>query len=438
MIARDSTATRQSPTGLPAPAAGARRPRLAICTAMTAAPGTAPESFVLTRKFIDGVREYAKHWPGSITVHIERSDEAGSNLDQMEVQPRDVPFELRWIAKDESDERRFLPMMESSDLILAALVDKHVCLAQQCRAHGVPLVYVSEYSVKTRQQIVRTETRNPILRWRRIHWTTRLEHEYRAAVALAQGVQCNGLPTYNIYQSLNGRALLYCDTRVRAEQLVSPAALEKRVTEMRRGKPLRLAFSGRLIAMKGADHLPLVADELKRLNVAFTMDICGGGALEFKLRADIARLGLQDRVRLRGVLDFERELLPFISREIDLFVCCHRQGDPSCTYLETYSCGVPIVGYDNEAFAGLAEMSNAGGRGWVTPLDDPVTLARKIADLNERRDDIATASHNALVFALQHTFEHTMRKRVQHMLECMKDHDSMRANLTGSSQHAAT
>jgi glycosyltransferase involved in cell wall biosynthesis len=390
---------------------------MVLCTAMTARPGGRQGSFVLTRKFVDGVLEYVKHWPGPVSVWVERTDKPGTNLDHVETHPDDVLFELHWLASG-SDER-FMRAIESADLVLAALVDKHVSLAELCRARGVPLVFVTEYSVKTRQQIVRTETRNPLVRWRRQRWTTRLETRYERAVALAAGVQCNGLPTYKAYSGRNPRSLLYFDTRVRGDQLVSSDVLEQRLSHLRQGKPLRLAFSGRLIAMKGADHLPLVARELRRLNVPFTMDICGGGALEAAMREAIARFELTQQIRLRGVLDFERELLPFIAREIDLFVCCHRQGDPSCTYLETYSCGVPIVGYDNEAFAGLAAASGVGGPDWVTPMDDPVTLARKIADLGGSREGIAQASHNALAFATRHTFEHTMCNRVQHMLDCL-------------------
>jgi len=396
------------------------RPRLAICTALEATSGKRDGSFVLTRKFLEGVREYGRYWPGSIAVWVQRLTQADGNLDHVEVHPSELPFDLQWIEGDERDGDRFLPAIRSADLVLAALVDRHVALAELCQRQGVPLVYVSEYSIKTRQQIVRAETRNPIVRWRRHVWTTRLEDAYCDAVRRAAGVQCNGLPTHNAYKSLNPRALLYFDTRVRAEQLVSKATLTHRLDELRQGGAIRLAFSGRLTAMKGPDHLPLVARELKRLGVAFTFDVCGGGELEGRMRSDIARFGLADCLRLRGVLDFERELLPFVAREVDVFVCCHRQGDPSCTYLETYSCGVPIVGYDNEAFAGLAAASNVGGPGWVTPMDDPITLARRIADLANRREEIAAASHNALAFAARHTFEHTMENRVQHMLECMR------------------
>jgi colanic acid/amylovoran biosynthesis glycosyltransferase len=384
---------------------------------MTAVPGQAAGSAVLTHKFVEGAREYSKHWPGSITVWIQKVDSQDNNLDHVEIHPSEQPFDLRWLSGSSDD--RFLPAIRESDLVLAALVPKHVCLADQCGEARVPLTYITEYSVTTRRQIVRSETRNPLLRWRRELWAIQCERKYRRAVRAATSVQCNGTPTFNAYKGINNHALLFFDTRVASDQLISSTDLDRRLADLAQQRPLRLAFSGRLIAMKGVDHLPVVARELLRLGVPVTMDICGGGNLEAQLRADIERMGLVAYVRLRGVLDFATELLPFVSREVDLFVCCHRQGDPSCTYLETYSCGVPIVGYANEAFAGLVDVSGVGGRDWVTPLDDPIALARRIAELSSRRQEIAQAARTARAFAARNTFESTFKSRIAHMLESM-------------------
>jgi colanic acid/amylovoran biosynthesis glycosyltransferase len=299
--------------------------------------------------------------------------------------------------------------------VLATLVDKHVELAELCAVFQTPLVYIAEYSVLTRRQIIRAETHNPLLRWRREMWTTQLEKQYVACVRRATGVQCNGTPTYEAYRQLNRQTLLYFDTRVRQSQLVNLDVLNVRTEEMRSGAPLRLAFSGRLIAMKGVDHLPRVAQALQRLGVDFTLEIFGGGELEEPIEKAIHRMQLKDCVFTRGVLDFATGLLPRMSRTVDLFVCCHRQGDPSCTYLETYSCGTPIVGYDNEALKGLVSLSNVG---WISPLDQPQLLAQRIAHLNQRRDLLAHAAFAARRFAATHTFEKTMQIRIDHLLGC--------------------
>jgi colanic acid/amylovoran biosynthesis glycosyltransferase len=395
---------------------GINRPNLTIFTAMNATIGQRDGTFVLTRKFLDGVMEYVNLWPGEISIWIQRELHLDNNLDHVEVHPKDLPFRLNWLQSKGIE--RFYPAFDEAGIILAALVPKHVDLAQLCVERNIPLIYITEYSVLTRRQIVRAETRNPLLRWRRERWAVNTEKKYCRAVGLAAGIQCNGLPTFSAYSGLNQHALLYFDTRVRSRQLVKDDVLDQRLLNMRNGRPLRLGFSGRLISIKGVDHLPIVANELLRLGVPFTMDICGGGELEPTLRKNIRHFGLENHVRMLGILDFENGLLPFVSSSLDLFVCCHRQGDPSCTYLETFSCGVPIVGYANEAFSDLAVVSDVGGAKWATPMDDPVYLARIIADLNNKREEIEIASRKALAFASLNTFEVTMSKRVQHLIKC--------------------
>ncbi len=372
------------------------------------------EAFELTKKFVDGANEYVKRWHGPVVVLVSRAQSASSNLDTMLVKPSDVPFGLEW--RPESD-AELTQRIAHAQLVLGTLVHRNTGLVQLGRQVNVPVVYITEYSVETRCQIVRAETTNPVLRWRRQSWTKRLERRYEQAVRCADGVQCNGTPTFRAYQSISRRPLLYFDSRVRHDMLVCSKQIQERTSQFQSGGPLRLAFSGRLIAMKGADHLPLVAGELDRLRVPFTLDICGTGDQADRIAAKIRSVNLADRVRLRGVLDFESQLLPHISHNADLFVCCHRQGDPSCTYLETMACGVPIIGYDNEALRGIVQTSRVG---WATPLDQPRRLAQSIAQLNQERVLLIEAADAALAFASRHTLEQTMDARVEHLQQCSR------------------
>jgi colanic acid/amylovoran biosynthesis glycosyltransferase len=116
---------------------------------------------------------------------------------------------------------------------------------------------------------------------------------------------------------------------------------------------------------------------------------------------------------MKGVLDFKNELVPFTQKNTDLFVCCHRQGDPSCTYLETMSCGVPIVGYDNQAFLGVAAESKTG---WPVPMNRPEQMAQKIVELDRNREEVARSARISLGFARAHTFEKTFKRRMAHLL----------------------
>ncbi|MEE8155751.1 MAG: glycosyltransferase [Phycisphaerales bacterium] len=369
-------------------------------------------AFELTKKFRDGVREYVSRWHGSVVVLVAQTQDPSTNLDAVHVTPADVPFGLEWRPQDDA---ALVERLADAQLVLATLVDRNTRLTQLCASISVPVVYITEYSLRTRCQIIRAETVNAVLRWRRQRWTKRLEERYERAVRLAAGAQCNGTPTFNAYRSINPRPLLYFDSRVRRDMRVCPKRLEHRTSQLMAGGPLRLGFSGRMVPMKGADHLPLVAAELDRLGVPFVMDICGAGPQADRIAARIRSLNLTDRVRLHGVLEFESQLLPYVSRNADLFVCCHRQGDPSCTYLETMACGVPIIGYDNEALRGIVETS---GVGWITPLDKPKQLAQKIAQLNRDRASLAEAATAAVAFASRHTLEATMDARVAHLEQC--------------------
>ena len=164
--------------------------------------------------------------------------------------------------------------------------------------------------------------------------------------------------------------------------------------------------------MKGVDHLLDIAQELNRIGVNFELFICGDGELKEMMQNQIAINKLGDRVKMIGILDFKKELVPFAKANIDLFVCCHRQGDPSCTYLETMSCGVPIIGYANEAFAGIVKYSKTG---WLVEMDRPKLLAKKIAELSSNRYLIKAMSLNSLKFAQMHTFQETFERRISHI-----------------------
>src|ERR1700722_10242190 len=97
-----------------------------------------------------------------------------------------------------------------------------------------------------------------------------------------------------------------------------------------------------------------------------------------------------------------------LSRTFDLFVCCHIQSDPSCTYLESFGAGLPIVGYYNRMWRGLLKASGAG---YASPMGKPTKVVDDIAKLITARE-LDELSARALEFAKRHTFELEFQKRV--------------------------
>jgi glycosyltransferase involved in cell wall biosynthesis len=199
---------------------------------------------------------------------------------------------------------------------------------------------------------------------------------------------------------------------VRESDIISEADLTAKLQSVMERRPLRLVFGGRLTAIKGVLELPKIARELRRLGVNFSMHIFGSGDLERQLQTDISGYGLQQEVHLGGVLDFQSGWIPFLKEKADVFVCCHPQGDPSSTYPEVMSCGVPIAGYDNEAFVGIIRRS---GCGWMSPMLDPVAMAEQIMRLDRDRAEIHESAYRARAFAAAHAFETTFAARIAHI-----------------------
>ena len=323
-----------------------------------------------------GLREYKRHWDGRIDIHI-----ANEPLTEQAIRGFDL------VAASADDHRQ---------------LDIALC----CADLGVPCIYTIENTVHARRAMCSLEAPTPLHRWRRQHWITKTETRRRAALQAAVGIQANGIPAFEAYSHPN--SLLYFDSRATSAMQISDAELEAR---LHRGEgPLRLIFSGRLTPIKGVTDLMAVAKELKLLGTNFTLDIFGDGPLFNRMQSQQLPM-----VRLHGSVDFESELMPFV-KTCDVFVCCHPQGDPSCTYFETYSCGVPIVGYANEA---LSSHVARGAAGWTVGLGDTHGLAIAIDRLANKRDILAQGSRNALTFAQEHPFEQTFERRIRHWQTCL-------------------
>lgn len=370
---------------------------------------------IVTKKFVDGMISYAERWPGRVCALLNEAAEPTNNLDNVEVLGG-LPFEM--------DAVRFGPevyrWIDRAGDVSCVLGGPHYLLhglPLELRRRGIVSVLCSEYSLRTRLDVMRLETRNPLRMLRRAVWEVREELFTTLDVAAAHGIQCNGTPTFNRYRELSASAHLYFDTRVAADSFATPEHQQWRAERLRGKQPLHLAFSGRLLKMKGAHHLVLIAQGLRRRGVDFRMTVCGDGPLARPIQRRLERLGLSASVTLTGTLNFEHELLPMVREQVDLFIAPHVQGDPSCTYLETLACGVPIVGYANEAWCGLLERARVG---WKSPLGKPDRLAELIARLD--REEIVERSAEALGFAAKHSFERTFSGRIHHLAELVRGH----------------
>ena len=380
--------------------------RLGIVTSL-ATDHVTEQHIRLTKKFVTGMESFTRRWPGPVVAVVREVDAlTDGNMDRALYHRSEIPFEVRTIGTRGEGVEDVLNDMAIVQFGGDSWLRK---VPAFCRRVGLPFVFVSEYSLKTRLQIIALETANPVLRLRRAVWAWNQERYNRQAVVSAHAVQCNGTPTFDAYSPLNPDTLLYFDSRIEKDMLPGASPLEDCERRLSGGAPIRLFFSGRLNLMKGADHLIPVAQELRRLGVRFTFDIFGDGPLLLTMRKDIEAAGLEKIVVLHGAVDFESELVRHVQRHADLLVCCHPQGDPSCTYLETLACGVPILGYANEALSGLLARASVG---WMTKIGRHASMAARIAHLVNHPGLLRDAGREALDFARQRTAEIEFQNRI--------------------------
>jgi colanic acid/amylovoran biosynthesis glycosyltransferase len=231
----------------------------------------------------------------------------------------------------------------------------------------------------------------------------------RSAMSGAHSIHCNGYPVYEIAKGYNDRCLLYLDSRISTETVISAQDLESRLA--RKG-PLRLLYSGRYERLKGADAAVEVAVECLRRGLDVEMDCYGQGSLKQRM-LEIAGAHAGYRIRIHDAIPSTE--LAQVARTCDLFVCCHVQSDPSCTYLESMGAGLPIFGYANRMWKDLCEASGAGV---VAPANSPQILANII---ERSTADLARMSRCAQKFSLAHAFDIEHDKRIHALNEALED-----------------
>ncbi|WP_207623644.1 glycosyltransferase [Rhodobacter calidifons] len=359
-------------------------------------------------KFVEGMRVQQGLWPSRMTVALRRGVPAipfGRDYGRDE-----LPFDLLLLDPDEALTARHL---SGFDLIYAGGDDFH-CLGLPDLLHpGQKLVYVIEYTQETRLQIMDLDRSRSLLgRLRGRLWLRQQERRRLRAFRAATALQANGYPAHDLYAPICADTLLYLDGRMTPDLFATETEMTARETWRAAGGPMRLIFSGRLEPMKGAQDLIPVARALERNGVDFTLDVFGTGALQGDVAAAMQQLAEPGRVRLHGAVDFETELVPFTRTRADIFLGCHRQADPSCTYIEAMGCGVAVASYDNRMWQRLNGEAKAG---WGSPLGEPERLAERLIALSRDPQAITRASRNAWEFSRAHGFLPEFRRRMEHL-----------------------
>lgn len=364
----------------------------------------------LDGKFVTGMAAHCALWPGPVRCLLRRGA-VDIPFGAASHAAADLPFEPVLLAPGEPVGPAHV--VGAAAVFAVADMADALHLPGLARAAGAKLVYTLEYTLATRLQIVRLDAaRSAPRRLWSAGWNLRQEVRRRRAIRAADGLQASGYAAYDGYRGLNPRTLLYLDGRMRPGLLATPEEMAARRDRLLAGAPLRLIHSGRLEPMKGAQDLVPIMAALRDAGVAASLDVYGVGSLRERIAADAAAAGLGAALRLHAAVDFETELAPLTRTGADVFLSCHRQSDPSCTYVEAMGCGLTVAGYANGMWAPMAADAGAGA---VAPLGDAAALARRIIALDRDRPGLVEACARSLAFARAHDFPSEYVRRMDHL-----------------------
>ena len=365
--------------------------------------------FKVDRKFHVGMQSYVRGVRAPILSIHPTSPSGTAIMDPVEIPCAELGYSVMGLRTDKLmrplpvDRMQLRDAIRNSRLVYGGGLGS----AELARKLGVPYILAREYDLLTEISVATSQVVSAV---RRAARTLRCVLNYARDIQLlrhAAQLHCNGYPIFDETKRFNDKRLLYLDSRMSMDAVISEAALLARLSG-RASRPLRLLYSGRYEPIKGAADAIRVALTCLRRGMDIEMHCYGQGSLVDTMRAMVSEAGQTGRVVVHDTVPYP-ELIE-IARTFDIFVCCHIQSDPSCTYLESLGCGLPLVGYGNRMWRRLSEESGAG---LATPLHLPDAVAESVKQLSINADVIQSMSMRARKFAMEHTFEQEFALRIE-------------------------
>jgi glycosyltransferase involved in cell wall biosynthesis len=176
--------------------------------------------------------------------------------------------------------------------------------------------------------------------------------------------------------------------------------------------PPRLVFAGRFVEQKNPLMVPRVLAALKDLRWQCVM--LGDGVLLEETRAEIARLGLSDRVHLPGWVSPQTVLDEFSRADI-LFMPSRAEGLP-VVGVQALACGLALV---VGRAGGFADLVAHGENGFLHAPDDADGLSASLRSLLSNPAAILSARQKSLTLAQSFDLERVVDEYEKTLLTIM-------------------
>lgn len=248
--------------------------------------------------------------------------------------------------------------------------------------------------------------------WFHVHTRYYLDSMSRARLSLLQGAA-----VFDAYKNIAPNPQKVLNVQVTAADRISNEAFAAKLARVRSGAPLRIAYAGRAIAMKGPrDWQRCLSNAMERgLNATATW--LGDGDLLDMVQGSVAKRGLADRIVYPGNVDRDEAFAMLRNSEIFLF--CHLTDESPRCLVEALAAGAPIIGY---ASLYANDLVSERGGGEFVPLGDWQALADRILELDRDRDRLAKLLEMARNSSLLYDRESAIGHRIRLMREHLRPH----------------
>ncbi|MBO9582109.1 MAG: glycosyltransferase [Sphingobium sp.] len=239
----------------------------------------------------------------------------------------------------------------------------------------------SVWTDRVESEVMRIEASRTSAAKRPFKWL----NAFLARVLERRAIRCSalglfhGMDTYRAYSKMGPNPHLVHDIHLKPADRIPDERLAAKVAGAHDG-PLKFIYVGRLHPDKGVmdwiETLRLAAE----LGVDYRASWLGAGPQLEEARAQVAKLGLADRISLPGP-EFDRARLLEALRDAHAMLFCHLTPESPRCLIEALVSGTPIIGYRS---AYPEDLISQFGGGLLTP-HQPALLSAELFRLSQDR-----------------------------------------------------
>jgi glycosyltransferase involved in cell wall biosynthesis len=242
---------------------------------------------------------------------------------------------------------------------------------------------------------------------RHLLWLQGHSRPYRRLLRGSSLALLEGATVFDAYRELAPNPQQVLNVQITDDDRASSAELRAKQQSLRSVRPLRVAYTGRLVSMKGPEDWIFVLSDLDRRGIHFEATWLGDGPLAPSIRKMVREAGLGEKVFLPGAVP--REEARKVVEQSDIFLFCHKtQESPRCL-LEALALGTPIIGYDS---LHARHLTAASGGSCLVRINDTATLVSTVERLAGDRAQLARMMADAHRSSMAFDRDEAVKRRI--------------------------